>query len=69
MLKIEFTDKGTKDFKKLPKDLQKRLLKKLEFFASQENPVLLSKPLVNLPPATHRFKIRPQLGEMLPLKI
>ncbi len=57
MLKIEFTVKGTRDFKKLPRDLQKRLLKKLEFFASQEDPILFSKPLVNLPPATHRFRV------------
>lgn len=57
MFNVKFTPKGAKDLEKLPEDFQKRIIKKLEFFAQQEDPILFSKPLVNLPPATHRFRV------------
>ncbi len=57
MLRVVFTKNGEKDLKKLSKDIQKRIVKKLEFFSSQENPIVFSKPLVNFPPATHRFRV------------
>lgn len=57
MFKIQFTPKGAKDLEKLPKDLQKRIIKKLMFFATQEDPLKFSKQLVNLPPATQRFRV------------
>ena len=57
MFDVKFTPKGTKDFQKLSKDLQSRIIKKLTFFSNQEDPLMFSKPLVNLPPATHRFRV------------
>ncbi len=57
MVNIVFSPRGKKDLERLPKDLQKRILKKLTFFASQENPVSFAKPLVNLPPLTHRYRV------------
>lgn len=57
MFEIEFTPSGQKDLEKLSRDLQKRIIVKLKFFAQQENPVSFSKPLVKLPPATHRFRV------------
>ena len=57
MFEVKFTPKGAKDLEKLSKDLQKRVIKKLEFFTSLEDPILFSKPLVNLPPNTHRFRV------------
>lgn len=57
MFNVKFTPKGVKDLEKLTKDLRRRIIKKLEFFAAQENPITFSKPLVNLPPATHRFRV------------
>lgn len=57
MFKVKFTPQGTKDFKKLPKNLQRRLIKKIEFFSKLEDPFVFSKPLVNLPPSTHRFRV------------
>ena len=57
MFKIEFTPQGERDLKKLPKDIQERIIRKLQFFAQHENPLAFSKPLVNLPPATHRFRV------------
>lgn len=57
MFDIKFTPRGAKDLQKLPKDLQERIIKKLTFFANQENPLIFSTSLVNLPPATHRFRV------------
>lgn len=57
MFEIRFTDHAKKDLEKLPKDIQKRIIKKLTFFAAQEDPILFAKPLVNLPPLTHRFRV------------
>ena len=57
MFDVKFTPQSSKDLKKLPRDLQKRIIKKLEFYASQEKPTAFSKPLVNLPPSTHRFRV------------
>ena len=57
MFNVEFTPSGAKDLKKLSKELQQRVLKKIQFFATQENPLAFSKPLVNLPPITHRFRV------------
>ena len=57
MFNVVFTKNGEKDLQKLPLEIQKRIVKKIEFFSSQENPLLFSKPLVNIPPTTHRFRI------------
>ena len=57
MSKVVFTVSGRKDFEKLSKDIQKRIAKKIKYFSSQENPLLFSKPLVNFPPSTHRFRV------------
>lgn len=57
MFKVEFTQRGIKTLEKIPKELQIRIIKKIKFFASQTNPLIFSKPLVNLPPATHRFRV------------
>ena len=57
MFKVKFTPAGTKDLKKLPKDLQRRVIRKIDFFSKVRTPLLLSKPLVNLPPSIHRFRV------------
>jgi len=57
MFDIQFTPRGKKDFEKLPRDIQKRIVIKMQFFSSQQDPFLFSKPLVDLPPATHRFRV------------
>lgn len=57
MFEVNFTEHARKDLDKLSRDIQKRILKKLQFFSSQTNPIAFSKPLVNLPPATHRFRV------------
>ena len=57
MFDVQFTPAGQKDLKKLSKEIRRRMLKKIDFFASQSNPTLFARPLVNLPPATHRFRV------------
>jgi len=36
MYNVQFSLSAQKDLQKLPKDIQKRIIKKLQFFASQE---------------------------------
>ena len=57
MFNVKFTPKGQKDLEKLPKDIQKRIIKKLEFFSKQDDPLVFSRSLVDLPPATSRFRV------------
>ena len=57
MFIIKFTPKGEQDFKKFTPDNQKRISNKLISNASLTNPLVRAKPLINLPPATHRFRI------------
>jgi len=57
MFNVAFSPHAKKDLEKLSYDIQKRVIKKLTFFSSQEDPLLFSKQLINLPPATHRFRI------------
>jgi len=57
MFDVKFTPRGKKDLEKLPKDIQKRVINKIKFLSSVANPLTFSKPLVNLPPATQRFRV------------
>lgn len=57
MFKLEFTPKGQKDLERLPKNIQIKVIKKLELYSKQIDPLAFAKPLVNLPPTTHRFRI------------
>lgn len=55
--KIEFTASGKREFNKLAVQLQKRIIEKIELYISSANPLSFARPLVNLPPATHRFRV------------
>lgn len=57
MYAIQFTPRGERDFKSLPKEIQKLIDKKLKDNAVLNNPLIRAKPLINLPPSTHRFRI------------
>lgn len=57
MYEIQFTPRGERELKKLSNDIRKRIIQKLSDNASLVNPLLRAKPLVNLPPSTHRFRI------------
>lgn len=57
MYTVLFTPKAQKDLTKLPTNIRQRIIKKITFFAKQDKPLLFSKTLVSLPPATHRFRV------------
>lgn len=57
MYDVKFTPKGALDLKKLPRELQKRVVKKINYFSSQKHAISFSTVLVNLPPSTHRFRV------------
>ena len=57
MFEINFTEHAKKDLDKLSSNIQKRIIKKLQFFSPQANPIMFSKSLINLSPATHRFRV------------
>lgn len=57
MFDVQFTPRGQKDLKRLPQDLQTRFVKKIRFFSAQNDPLHFSKPLADLPPNTHRFRV------------
>lgn len=57
MIDVKFAPSGKRDLENLSKDIQLRIVKKIKFFTSQEQPLNFAKPLVNLPPSTHRFRV------------
>lgn len=57
MYAIQFTPRGERDLKSLPKEIQKRIDKKLKDNAGLDNPLIRAKPLINLPPSAHRFRV------------
>lgn len=57
MYSIKFTPRGERDLQSLPRDIQKRVKEKLISSASLPNPLIRAKPLADLPPITHRFRI------------
>lgn len=57
MYDVKLTPRCRKELEKLPRNVQKRIVNRIHFFSSQENPLTYAKRLVNLPPTTYRFRI------------
>lgn len=57
MHRIAFTPRGERELAAMPNDAQRRIHRKLSWLAAQSQPLRFAKPLVNLPPSTHRFRI------------
>ena len=57
MFTILFSQRGEKDLRKLPVYIQQRIINKILDYAQTPNPFNFAKPLINLPPATHRFRV------------
>ena len=51
------TDKAERDLGNLDSEIQRRVRKKLAQFFEAKDPMVFAKPLTDLPPATHRFRI------------
>ncbi len=58
MIKYDFTGFAEKEFLKLSPVVQKRIIKKLEFYLSQSDPLTFAKNIATpTPQATYRFRI------------
>ena len=57
MHEINFTPRGNRELRALPTEIQQRIVKKLRENAMLAYPLVRATPVVNLPPATHRFRI------------
>lgn len=53
----EFTKQAEWDLKKLPKNVARRLVKKLDYFVGSGNPLEFSEPLVNADIGQYRFRV------------
>ena len=51
-----FTSRSLRDIKKLPQDVRQRIIEKLDYFLSQEDPKIFSKNLTNLNLGEQRFR-------------
>ena len=57
MIVYDFTHRAERMFLKLPKDIQHRILIKLEHYLNQPNPLVFAKRIVGSPAASYRFQI------------
>ena len=57
VFQFAFTPTGKRDLKKLPDETRRRILEKIKAYIDTGMPLAFAKPLINLPPATHRFRI------------
>jgi len=57
LYRLRYTPEAIKDIKKLDTVTRKRLDKKLRYFASQEDPLRLAKPLVDYHDARFRYRV------------
>lgn len=56
MYKYSFTPQALKLFKKLPKNVQKRIIKKLDFYC-KETPLKFAYPLTDWRIGSYRFRV------------
>lgn len=57
MFSYGFKPSAVKELKKLPTDIQKRIIKKLNFFTSNDDPLIFADALVNSDLGSYRFRI------------
>lgn len=57
MYSYEFKPQAVRDFKKLPKEVRKRIIKKLDYFISTEDPLVFADHLINYELSSYRFRI------------
>lgn len=56
-MEVHYTYRASEDLRQLSKDTQKRIAKKMRFFALQKNPLKFAKRLVNPDEGEFRFRI------------
>lgn len=57
MFDYQFTKTSLKRFKKLPKDIQIRIIGKMDYFCAQEDPIDFAEPLTRSALGEYRFRI------------
>lgn len=57
MFSYKFKPQAVKDLKKLPFDIQKRIVKKLDYFVSAQNPLSFADHLIDYEIGSYRFRI------------
>ena len=57
MYKYEFTSYAFKQLKRLPKNTQKRLMSKLDYYCKQENPLRFADYLTDARIGEYRFRV------------
>lgn len=57
MFDYQFTKTSLKRFKKLPKDIQIRIIGKLDYFCAQDDPIDFAEPLTKSSLGEYRFRI------------
>jgi len=57
MYTYEFTPQALKDLKKLPKNIQRTLVKKLDFFIASKRPLAFAHHLINFEIGQYRFRV------------
>jgi mRNA interferase RelE/StbE len=57
MYRVEFTPAALKDLQKLPRSVQKTIIKKIEFFLSSGRPLAFAHGLLNSELGQYRFRI------------
>ena len=57
MFQVKFKSSADKRFSKLPIDIQKRIIGKLEFFLQQENPLYFAEVLTDTKIGRFRFRV------------
>ncbi|MBI4975692.1 type II toxin-antitoxin system RelE/ParE family toxin [Candidatus Peregrinibacteria bacterium] len=56
-MRLVYSKTASKDLNNLNPRLALRILNKLEWFLNTTHPLSFAKPLANMSPATHRFRI------------
>lgn len=57
MYRYEFTARALKQLEKLPVNIQKRIIKKLDFYCRQENPLRFADFLIDYHLGDYRFRV------------
>ncbi len=57
MFKFEYTKNAVKDLYRLGKQIAKRILKKMDFFSKQEDPLSFAKRLTDSSLGEYRFRV------------
>lgn len=57
MYSYAFKPNAVKELKRLPIEIQKRIIKKLDYFTSSNNPLVFAEALVNYEIGQYRFRV------------